>query len=188
MNNLVQVTNDRELVVSLDDISKGTGIQTQSILKTIQRHGGDIELDLPKGKFSDKLSLNLTEAQAYKLMMILSNTPQVKKFKLTLVNEFFKMRELIRQGGIISQELKEQIDKFIPKSGYLQENEKGEIKTQSVRGYYRVDKNSRYNQLINKRYQLQKRLNGLLRQDYEIEIKLVEIELNDLKELECITK
>lgn len=191
MNSLVQVRGDKELVVSLEDISKGTGIKYNALRMTIQNHYRELMENLPKGNFKQKFTLNLTEEQAYKLLVLLPNSQKVKKFKFMLIDEFFKMREFIKSGFAISEDLKEQIEKFLPKGGFLEENQKGEIKTKSVRGYYRVDKNSYYNQLINKKYQLQKRLNGLLREDYEIEIKLVENELNELKALEdraCLTK
>lgn len=186
MNELVKVTGNKELVVSLEDISKGTDIKYNALRMTIQNHYRELMENLPKGNFKQKITLNLTEEQAYKLLMLLPNSEKVKKFKFMLIDEFFKMREFIQKGFIVSEELKQHIETFLPKDGYMKENSKGEIKTKPVRGYYRVDKNSTYNQLINKRYQLQKRVNSLLREDYEIEIKLVEAQLKEIEELENV--
>ena len=57
----------------------------------------------------------------------------------------------------------------------------GELKTKPIRGYFRVDKFTPYALLLNKKYQLQQRVNSLLREEYELEIKLVEIELAEIE-------
>lgn len=182
MNDIVRITNDRELVVSLEDISAFSGVKYESIQK-MMRNNRDvfltIGLSLPKE--SDFKSVSLNEEQSTLLMMFMKNTPQVKEFKIKLVQEFFKMREYLRSGSIINDELKKHIEQFIPKGGYLEENANGELKTKPIRGYFRVDKFSNYAILLNKKYQLQKRVNSLLREEYELEIKMVEIELAEIE-------
>ena len=185
MNELVKITDNRELVVSLEDISAFSGVKYESIRDLLSKNievfkniGFEVAI---KGTLSTDLkSASLNELQATLLMMFMKNTPQVKEFKIKLVQEFFKMREYLRSGSIINDELKKHIEQFIPKGGYLEENAKGELKTKPVRGYFRVDKFGAYATLLNKKYQLQKRVNSLLREEYELEIKMVEIELAEI--------
>ena len=181
MSELVKVNEAKELVVSLGDISRGTGIKYDTIRKAIETNYRELMSKIPKGSFKEKFSLTLTEEQSYKILLILPNSEKVLGFKFALVEEFLRMREILRSGSMVDEGLKKHIEQFIPKGGYLEENNKGEIKTKPVRGYYKVDKFSEHSLLLNKKYQLQKRVNSLLRQEYELEIKMVDIELMEIE-------
>lgn len=180
MNELVRVTDNRELVVSLEDVASATDNQVSSIIALIQKYSDTFDVQIPKGSYKDLKSLCLTEKDTYKLLVLMGNSKKVLEFKIALVDEFFRMREFLRNGLVINDELKKHIEQFIPKGGYLEENAKGELKTKPVRGYFRVDKIGAYATLLNKKYQLQKRVNSLLREEYELEIKMVEIELAEI--------
>ena len=64
----------------------------------------------------------------------------------------------------------------------MEENKRGQVKTKPVRGYWRADNNSELGKLIQKRYELQKRLNSLLREDIELELEKVNRDIKALTE------
>jgi len=144
MNSLVKMTEQKELVVSLDDINEFSGVKYERVQRIIRDNsnalnniGGNIPTDKKSGSSAFKTDLFLNEQQATLVMMFMKNTPQVREFKIKLVKEFFKMREHIKSAREIDKEL---LDTFVPKDGYLKPNKQGSIKSQQVRGYYSVNR------------------------------------------------
>jgi len=86
----------------------------------------------------------------------------------------------LEEAPLLSKEMLEQIEKFVPKKGFLEENKKGELKSQAVKGYYRVDKKSEYGILLNKQYRLTKLLGGFLDEEIEKDLLLVESQIQAL--------
>jgi len=97
MSELVKVNEAKELVVSLGDISRGTGIKYDTIRKAIETNYRELMSKIPKGSFKEKFSLTLTEEQSYKILLILPNSEKVLGFKFALVEEFLRMREILRR-------------------------------------------------------------------------------------------
>ena len=91
------------------------------------------------------------------------------------------MEEALHSQMAIDQELKAHIDKFLPKDGFLKPNKAGFLKMHPVRGYFRANKNDRYNQLLSKKYQLQKRMNGLFFNEIKLELEQIECEIAKLE-------
>jgi prophage antirepressor-like protein len=121
----------------------------------------------------------ITEPNLWRLI-IASKLPQAQKIESWVFEQV--LPAIRKNGSYIDPELKQEMEKFIPKSGFLEENAKGEIKTKSVRGYYRVDKNSHYGQLLTRKHQLQKRLNGFFIEEIKFELAEIEGEITELTE------
>jgi len=81
---------------------------------------------------------------------------------------------------------KELIEQFMPKGGFMEENKKGMIKTKPIRGYWRVDKDSEENRLLQKKYELSKIANGLI--DLTREMRSVDRAIRRLHESKRIEK
>lgn len=108
MDSLVTIINNHAFTDSMI-IAKGTGNQHKSVSALIKKHKKRF-LRWGKLRFSDLKSLNprggrptkvyqLNEEQAYYLMTLLDNTDVVADFKAELVDQFFKMKRLIKEKG-----------------------------------------------------------------------------------------
>lgn len=104
MNNLVLVKKNDIFTDSLI-IAEGTGYEHHTITRKIRDYFEDFE-ELGKVEFMDETSINpkggrptriylLNEPQASYLITLLENNHVVRKFKLTLVKEFYRMRQFI---------------------------------------------------------------------------------------------
>ena len=129
----------------------------------------------------DFKSTSLNEKQAMLLMMFMKNTPVVESFKIKLVEEFFKMRELIKSGNAIPEPIKQMYSKFVPKDGYMEANSQGDVKSVPVRGYFRADSQSAKGKLLKARRELMLRANGLFQEEIRLELEIIE---EDIKGLE----
>ena len=79
------------------------------------------------------------------------------KLRLQLIDKVLEIEETAKVD--IPQEL---VEMFVPKTGYMEENKKGMLKTKPIRGYWRVDKDTEYNRLMQRRYELAKIAGGLI--------------------------
>lgn len=104
MNNLVTIKKNDIFTDSLI-IAEGTGYEHHTITRKIRDYIKDFE-ELGKVEFVDETSINpkggrptriylLNEPQASYLITLLENNYIVRKFKLTLVKEFYRMRQFI---------------------------------------------------------------------------------------------
>jgi len=89
-----------------------------------------------------------------------------------------KVEELENQKALFLQE----VEKFLPKGGFLEENKNGLLRTKAVRGYWRVDKFSEASIILQEKYELQKRLNGLMQDEIKKEIEIRDMKLCKLLE------
>lgn len=89
-------------------IAEHTGIEYRSISDLIRRNKSELEyfgilrFEIVKinGRGRPKKIYHLNEQQATTLITFLDNTPQVKAFKVSLVSEFFKMRDELTKRKI----------------------------------------------------------------------------------------
>lgn len=182
---LVKLNTEKELVVSLDDISQFSGVKYESIQRIVRdnadslnKMGEHIPTVSKRGTSDFKSDLFLNEPQTTLLMMFMKNTPKVKEFKIKLTMEFFKMRELLK-NGTIPQEV---LDTFLPDGAeYLAGNKQGNVKSQPVRGYFRADSKSEIGKLLSDRHKLFKRANGLLQEEVNLALAEVESEIHYLQ-------
>lgn len=104
MNSLVTIKRNDIFTDSLI-IAKGTGYEHHTITRKIRNYLEDFK-ELGKVEFMDETSTNpkggrptriylLNEPQASYLITLLENNATVRKFKLALVKEFYRMRQFI---------------------------------------------------------------------------------------------
>ena len=113
-------------------------------------------------------------------LILRSRKAEAKVFTKWVTSEV--LPSIRQHGNYIDNELKNHMETFLPKDGFLKENKNGELKTKAVRGYYRVDKNSEYGKLLTRRHQLQKRLNGFFIEEIKLELAEIETEIFNLEE------
>lgn len=75
----------------------------------------------------------------------------------------------------------EVIEQFVPKSGFLEENDKGMLKTEPVSGYFRADMRKEENRLLQQKHELQKNIDTMFREEMEEEVKLIEAKLEAIR-------
>ncbi len=111
MKNIVHIENN-DLVVSIQDVADYSKTKYESVKRLLQNNSEEFkELGLRLPKEYDFKTLLLNEPQTSFLLTLMKNNPIVKRFKLELVKEFYKMREAlcevnIRQLEAVRQELK----------------------------------------------------------------------------------
>ncbi len=98
VSNIVHIQKN-DLVVSIQDMADFSGTESRSIENLIRTHSVHFEkLGLEtklKGKYRDFKSQLFNEPQATFLITLMRNTTQVTNFKISLVMEFYRMRELL---------------------------------------------------------------------------------------------
>lgn len=96
MKDLISLNNN-ELSVNLNDISRFSGNKLKSTRDLILRHSEEFkELGLSITKEYDLKSqseLKLNEEQTMFLLILMKNSPIIKKFKLSVVKQFSKLRK-----------------------------------------------------------------------------------------------
>lgn len=180
MSNLVLTTVEDEYVITLKEITDLLGIRHSDAMKKVEElaqedgFGTLREIRIVYNKKGQKIkSYKFTQLQAIAVGARLNNK--------MLMKVVVKLKELEIAKNVLSIEMQEHMKKFLPKGGFLEENEKGGLKTKAIRGYYRFDRFSKEAILLNRRYHLQKRLNGLMMEDYELEIKMVDEQIESLR-------
>ena len=108
-----------------------------------------------------------------------SRKKEAQKFRKWVTNEV--LPAIRKTGMYLAGVDPEIIEKIIPKGKFMEPNDDGFIKTELVRAYWRSDKNNPRNQLLQKRYELQKRLDGLLRKEIEQELEIIDTKLEELE-------
>jgi phage regulator Rha-like protein len=98
MKNIV-VMNNHELVVSIEDIAKFSGVEILSIQKLIKEHNDRFNIELSSGSYKQLKYLCLTEKEAYHLITYMKNTDQVKNFKDNLIEQFFIYRDQLCEAN-----------------------------------------------------------------------------------------
>ena len=99
--NIVQIINN-ELYVSHRIIAENTENKPQNIKELIDDHKTQFELfgvirfETEKGKGRPKVTYFLNEAQATLLLTFMRNNQIVINFKVMLVQNFYKMREILK--------------------------------------------------------------------------------------------
>jgi phage regulator Rha-like protein len=128
---------EKELVVSHKIIAEQTENKEKSILDLITRNLAelkefgnlrfkivDLERQTKKGSFRGKVESKiyyLNEPQTTLLLTFMRNNEIVKKFKIKLVKEFFKMREILKSQN---SEFLETSQQTFDLDSYISENEK----------------------------------------------------------------
>jgi len=124
MKNIVVLEN-QEAVVSIQDISKFSGVQTRAIAKAIRTHSEKFrKLGLSLNSDTTHIRHILNEPQATFLMTLLKNTDVVSQFKFDLVVQFYQMREQVCEINklaveTLKQELVKAKDLKTYKDGYV---------------------------------------------------------------------
>lgn len=103
IQNLVVVVNGEPLA-STDVIAQGMKAQHASTIKLVRRHAdalahfGEVrfEIRLNRQGSSTEVAM-LNEQQAALLISMMRNSPQVLAFKVSLVREFYRMRDALQQ-------------------------------------------------------------------------------------------
>lgn len=183
MSSLVLATVEDEYVITLKEITDLLGIEHSKAKKTVEELALEegfgwlaktaTQYKSGKGRTSTLQTYKFTQLQAIAVGARLNNK--------MLMKVVVKLKELELSKNMLSAEMQKHIEQFLPKGGFLEENSKGGLKTKAIRGYYRFDSFSEETILLNRKYQLQKRLNGLMMEDYEIEIKMVDMEIERLR-------
>jgi len=139
MKNIVHIQKN-DLVVSIQDMAKFSNTESRSIENLVRTHSEHFEkLGLvvkQKGKYRDFKSQLFNEPQATFLITLMRNTKKVTDFKISLVMEFYRMREQLCEVNRIQletahKEIKHlQLNKrkryrhgFVALNTYLKENE-----------------------------------------------------------------
>jgi len=95
MKNIVHIQN-HEATVTLNDIAEFSKNDYKSVQNLLVRNSKEFEeLGLSFNKEYDFKSLTLNESQSTFLITLMKNSPIVKRFKLDLVIQFYKMREFV---------------------------------------------------------------------------------------------
>jgi len=93
----IVLLNDNQLVANINSIAKYSGKNVKSLRDLITRHKKEFnELGLSITKEYDLKSqnkTNLNEEQTMFLLLLMRNSPVIKKFKLEVVKEFSKMKK-----------------------------------------------------------------------------------------------
>jgi len=181
MKNLLLNIND-EVAITLKDITDFIGVQhskaMEKVLKLAEEpdFGSVVKMDSQyesgKGRVDTIQTLLLTKNQAIAAAARLNN-----RMLMQLIKYLEEMEQKVALG------LKE-IEQFLPIGGYLEENPNGQLKTKVVRAYYRVDKTDPIAILVQRRYDLQKKLNGFFQDEMILEIEKVDYELKLLESTE----
>jgi len=181
MKNLLLNIND-EVAITLKDITDFIGVQhskaMEKVLKLAEEpdFGSVVKMDSQyesgKGRVDTIQTLLLTKNQAIAAAARLNN-----RMLMQLIKYLEEMEQKVALG------LKE-IEQFLPIGGYLEENPNGQLKTKVVRAYYRVDKTDPIAILVQRRYDLQKKLNGFFQDEMILEIEKVNYELKLLESTE----
>ena len=110
MKNIV-IIEKNELVVSLNDISLLSGNKVKSIRDLILRNEKEFqELGLRITKEYDLKSqseMKLNEEQTTFLMILMRNNPTIVKFKLSLVKQFMKLKDMVCETNKLELQQKE---------------------------------------------------------------------------------
>ena len=162
----------------LSDVAKALGIKNITDLKNRLNPKGLGQIELLTNGGTQKQYI-ISEANLYRAIFR-SDKEEARLFEDWIVEEV--LPSIRKHGGYIENDLKNHIEQFLPKEGYLQENKNGELKTKAIRGYYRVDKNSEYGKLLTRRHQLQKRMNGLFIEEIKLELSEIESDILELEE------
>ncbi len=121
MRNIVHIQN-HDLKVSIQDMADFSGTKFRSIEKLLTTHEEYFELlgleVKEKGKYRDFKSQFLNEPQATFLITLMRNTENVAKFKISLVMQFFKMREALCDATKYQIETKDNEIKQLKERGY----------------------------------------------------------------------
>ena len=150
-------------------------------VNAIKRHCKGVAKSLPLSTSGGIQELRVINEPDVWRLIINSHLEEAQKIENWLFNEVIP--SIRKNGAYIDQELKEAINTFIPKSGFLEPNKNDELKTKPIRGYYRVDKTSEEAKLLTRRYQLQKRLNSLFIEDIKMELAEIDMNLSELRQL-----
>jgi len=104
MQSIVIKHNDK-LVTSLQQIADNTSSDVVSMQRLIRTHSSDLEKfgninfdeEMVKGKTGStkKKLYYLNEQQSYLFITFMKNTDIVKQFKIALIQEFFKMKDIV---------------------------------------------------------------------------------------------
>lgn len=98
MKNIVTVENNNQLRVKVSDISKFSQSSIKNVQSLIRNHSKSLaEFQTLKrdGQGVFKVSESLNEEQAYFLLTLMKNSPNVLKFKKELIKQFFAYRDMI---------------------------------------------------------------------------------------------
>jgi len=102
IQNLVVVVNGEPLAAT-DVIANGMKAQHASTIKLVRKHMealtgfGDIRFEIRKSGGRPTEVALLNEQQAALLISMMRNSPQVLAFKVSLVREFYRMRDALQQ-------------------------------------------------------------------------------------------
>jgi prophage antirepressor-like protein len=121
----------------------------------------------------------INESGLYSLIFR-SNKQEAKPFKRWVTHEV--LPSIRKNGNYLNDDMKEQLEKIVPKGGFLEENAKGDLKSKLVRAYYRADNNTPLGKLLAKKHQLQKRLNGFFIEEIKFELDELEADIAELAE------
>lgn len=104
---LVSVNNNTPTTTS-KIIADGIGIQHKNVIALIESHHSDLSrvsaFETRKVKIESKLgrpslSYHLDESQAALLITMMKNTKKAMDFKVSLINEFYRMRESLKSSS-----------------------------------------------------------------------------------------
>jgi len=144
MQNIVKVEKN-ELLVSLDDVAKFSGVQYESTQKMVRNSRKEfLELGLSLPKESDFKSVQLDEYQASFLITLMKNTPQVKQFKLELMKQFKKLSQFVCQVNKIQLEEKDKEIKTLKERRYAKRRHGDYQVVDRIRQDYNIDCTSKH--------------------------------------------
>ncbi len=108
MQSIVHIQKN-DLIVSIQDMADFSGNDYKSVQSLIRKYKEDfLEVGLDtlsvREKSGDFKSLDLNEPQATLLITFMKNNPTVRKFKVALVKEFYRMREQLCEVNRIQLE------------------------------------------------------------------------------------
>jgi len=126
----------------------------------------------------ERRKMYLIDRDIFSLAIMGFTGPKAMQWKRTYIKAFNMMEgELRKQAKQL-----EAAKRFVPKDGFGEENTKGYIRTQPVRGYWRADTKSEFGKLIQQRYEIAKRLNGLFKEELMMELEIIDAQIKQLKE------
>lgn len=180
--------NNQELVITLKEITDLIGARHNDAMKKVEelaKEDGfgqlrEIRISIPKGNGATQEidTYSFTKKQAIAVGARLNNAMLMKVINRL---EELELENDVQRGIILGRVEREILEQFAPKGGLLEENKNGMLRTKPIRGYYRVDKTTEHSMLLQRKYELQKYLNGLMQEDIQLEIDMVDMEMRRLE-------